>query len=137
MDAGFGAAGEHEGGVAAEDEARGVADGMRAGGAGCGDGVVGALLGGGEALGGVLGGRGGGRPYFEAVFHGDVAGGEVDEEAGDEEGGYFFRALGGVVRACDWGWAGDTHTFVVGEGGVVDVFETADSGADADTLEFA
>lgn len=72
MDAGFCAARDHDGGVAEGDEARGVADGVGACGAGGGDGVVWAE---------------------EGVAHGDVAGGEVDEEFGDEEGGYFFVAL--------------------------------------------
>ena len=41
-----------------------------------------------------------------------------------------------MARAEDGRWGGwGTHTFVVGEGGVIDVFETADSGADADALE--
>lgn len=57
MDAGFGAAGEHDVGVAELDEAGGVADGVGAGCAGGGDGVVGAA---------------------EAVAEGDVAGGHVD-----------------------------------------------------------
>jgi hypothetical protein len=43
VDAGFRAAGEHDGGVAVHDEAAGVADGVRAGGAGGCDGVVGSL----------------------------------------------------------------------------------------------
>lgn len=45
MDAGFGAAREHDVCVAEGDEARGVADGVGAGGAGGGDGVVGSLRG--------------------------------------------------------------------------------------------
>jgi hypothetical protein len=43
VDAGFGGAGEHDGGVAVGDEAGGVADGVRTGGAGGCGGVVGAL----------------------------------------------------------------------------------------------
>lgn len=54
MDAGFGAAGEHDGGVAVGNEAGGIADGVGACRAGCCYGVVGAL---GGRLGGVeLGG---------------------------------------------------------------------------------
>lgn len=45
MDAGFGATGEHDVCVAVLDEAGGVADGVGAGCAGGGDGVVGALEG--------------------------------------------------------------------------------------------
>lgn len=75
MYARFGAAGDHDGGVTEGDEARGVADGVRACGTGGGDGVVGAEKG---------------------VAHGDVAGGEVDEEFRDEEGGDFFVTLGCV-----------------------------------------
>ena len=59
------------------DEAGGVADGVRACGAGRADGV------GGPA---------------EGPFHGYVAGGEVDEEFGNEERGYLFGALYGKER---------------------------------------
>ena len=65
MDAGFGAAGEHYGGVAVRDEARRVADGVGACCAGCGYSVIG-------ALGGKLGWRFGsmvGKENLEAVFH--------------------------------------------------------------------
>lgn len=65
MDAGFGTAGYHDGGVSEGNESRGVTDGVSAGGAGGGHGVVRAE---------------------EGVAHGDVAGGEVDEEFGDKEG---------------------------------------------------
>lgn len=73
MDAGLRGAGEHEIGVAEGYKAGGVADGVGACRAGCGCGVVGS---------------------FEAVFHGQVAGGQVDEEFGDEKGGDFCVALG-------------------------------------------
>lgn len=52
MDAGFGAAGEHDVGVAEGNEARGVADGVGAGGAGGGDSVVGTLAVEGKSVGG-------------------------------------------------------------------------------------
>ena len=64
-DGGFGAAGDHGVGVAALDDAEGVADGVSAGGAGGGGGFVGAS---------------------SVVLDGDVAGCEVDDGAGDEEG---------------------------------------------------
>ena len=32
--------------------------------------------------------------HFEPVFHGNVASGEVDEEARNEKGGDFFGTLG-------------------------------------------
>ena len=64
-DGGFGAAGDHGVGVAALDDAEGVADGVGAGGAGGCRGLVGAA---------------------RAVLDGNVSGGEVDDRAGDEEG---------------------------------------------------
>lgn len=56
VDAGLAAAGQHDVGVAKGDEARCVAEGVRAGCTGCGGGVVGAT---------------------EAVAHRDVPGAEV------------------------------------------------------------
>lgn len=83
VDAGFGAAGEHDVGVVVEDESGGVAEGMGAGCAGGGSGVVGALVGGGGgwrlAGGGELGrehGKGG--TYSESVLHGDMASSHID-----------------------------------------------------------
>jgi hypothetical protein len=70
-DGGFGASGNHDVGVAALDDAEGIADGMSAGGAGGGRGFVGAL---------------------GANAHGDVSGGEVDDGGGNEEGGDLARA---------------------------------------------
>ncbi len=93
-DGGFGAAGDHGVGVAALDDAEGVADGVGGGGAGGGGGLVGAA---------------------GAVFDGDVAGGEVDDGAGDEEG----RDLAGAtVEQVD----------VL----ALDDVEAADAGADVD-----
>lgn len=89
MDAGFGGTREHEVGVAEGYEAGGVADGVGARRAGCRCGVVGA---------------------FEAVFHGEVAGGQVDEEFGDEDGGDFGMALGFALDECrSIGVEGDTY----------------------------
>lgn len=78
MDAGFGAAGDHDvGGGVSADKIEGIADGVSARGAGGGGGVVGAA---------------------EGVAHRDVTGCKVDEEAGDEEGRDFFGALGLSIR---------------------------------------
>lgn len=46
MDARFGRTGDHDGGVAVDDEAAGVTDGMGARGAGGGDSMIGPLGGG-------------------------------------------------------------------------------------------
>ncbi len=64
-DGGFGASGDHGVGVAALNDAEGVADGVRGGGAGGGGGLVGAA---------------------RSVLDGDVAGGEVHDRRWDEEG---------------------------------------------------
>ncbi len=93
-DGGLGAAGDHGVGVAALDEAEGVADGVGAGGAGGGGGLVGAA---------------------RAVLDGDVAGGEVDDGAGDEERRDLARAAVEQV---------DVFAF--------DDVEAADAGADVD-----
>lgn len=50
--------------------------------------------------------------YLEAVFHGDVTGGEVDEEFGDEEWGDLFRTLevfGSSVEDRESGMGADGH----------------------------
>ena len=93
-DGGFGAAGDHGVGVAALDDAEGVADGVGGGGAGGGGGLVGAA---------------------RAVVDGDVAGGEVDDGAGDEEGRDLARAAGEQVDVL-----------------ALDDVESADAGADVD-----
>jgi len=94
-DGGFGAAGDHGVGVAALDETEGVTDSVGGGGAGCGGGLVGAA---------------------GAVFDGDVAGGEVDDGAGDEEGRDLARATVEQVDVL-----------------ALDDVESADAGADVDT----
>ena len=63
-DGGFGASGNHHIGIAALDDAEGIADGMGAGGAGRGRRFI-------RALG--------------AEAHGNVSGGEVDDGGGNEE----------------------------------------------------
>ena len=68
----LGAAGHHDVGIAQRDEARCVADGVRAGGAGGDDGVVRTL---------------------EVVLDRDVAGGKIDQPAGNEERRDAPRAL--------------------------------------------
>ena len=93
-DGGLGAAGDHGVGVSALDEAEGVADGVGGGGAGGCRGFVGAA---------------------RAVLDGDVAGGEVDDGAGDEEG----RDLAGAAVEQI-----DVLAF--------DDVEAADAGADVD-----
>ena len=67
----FGAAGDHHIGIAALDDLEGIADGMRAGGAGRGRGFI-------RALG--------------AVTDADVAGRQVDDRRGNEEGRDLARA---------------------------------------------
>ena len=89
---GFGAARHHHVGIAELDQPGRVADGVGPGGAGRDHGVVRAL---------------------EAVSDGDLPGGEIDDAAGNEEGGDPARAL--VVQ---------------GHGGVVDAADAADAGAD-------
>ena len=81
-DGGLGASGDHGVGIAALDDAEGIADGVRAGGAGGRRGLV-------RALG--------------VVADADVAGGEVDDGAGDEERRDLARAAGqhGRVLALD------------------------------------
>src|SRR5208337_4434122 len=69
-DGGFGAAGDHHVGVVVLDDAEGIADGMGAGGAGRGRGLI-------RSLG--------------AVTHGDVPGGQVDDGGGNEERRDFAR----------------------------------------------
>ena len=71
-DRAFGAAGHHHVGIAQRDQARRIADGVRAGRAGRDDGVVGAL---------------------ELVLDRDVAGGEIDQAARNEERADAARAL--------------------------------------------
>ena len=93
-DGGFGATGDHGVGIAALDDAEGVADGVRGGGAGGRGGLVGAAC---------------------VVLDGDVAGGEVDDGAGDEEG-------------RDLAWAAVQHGGVL----ALDDVEAADAGADVD-----
>ncbi|MCU1249468.1 MAG: uncharacterized protein JWQ49_2497 [Edaphobacter sp.] len=93
-DGGLGATGDHGVGVAALDEAEGVSDGVGGGGAGGCGGLVGAA---------------------RAVFDGDVAGGEVDDGTGDEEG----RDLAGAAVEQI-----DVLAF--------DDVEAADAGADVD-----
>src|SRR5690606_41143773 len=74
VDRGFGAARDHDVGIAEYDEPGRVADGVRAGGTGGDDRVV--------------------RP-FEAVFDRDVARSEIDEAARNEEGADAARAFFG------------------------------------------
>src|SRR5208282_411246 len=64
-DGGFGASGDHDVGIAVLDDAKGIADGVSAGGAGGGGGFVGA---------------------FGAEAHGDMSGGEIDDGGGNKEG---------------------------------------------------
>ena len=92
VDRRFRAAGEHDLGVAIGDEPRRVADGVRAGRAGGHDGVVRA---------------------FEPVLDRDVARGEVDDPARDEERRDAPRAL-----------------LVERDRGVIDAADAADAGAD-------
>lgn len=73
VDAGFGAAGEHDVCIVEYYEPGGITDRMGAGSAGCGDSVVGAT---------------------EGVFHGDMSGSEVDEKTGNKKRGDLFIALG-------------------------------------------
>ena len=85
IDRRFRAAGHHHLRIAERDEPRGIADGMGAGGAGGHHRVVRAL---------------------EAMLDGDVAAGQVDEAAGDEEGRDAARAAldqggRGLVDAAD------------------------------------
>ena len=68
---GFGAAGDHDIGIAALDDTEGIADGVGAGGAGGSGGFV-------RALG--------------AEAHGNVSGGEIDDGGGNEEGGNLARS---------------------------------------------
>ena len=99
-DRGLGAAGDHDVGVAALDDAEGVADGVRGGGAGRRRGLV-------RSLG--------------AVANGDVPGGKVDDGGGDEERRDLARPAVhqvGVlalddVEPADAG--ADVHTDVVGD----------------------
>ena len=93
-DGSLGATGDHGVGVAALDDAEGVADGVRGTGAGGGGGLVGTL---------------------GAVLDGDVAGGEVNDGRGDEEGRDLARA---AVE----------HVGVL----ALDDVETADAGTDVD-----
>src|SRR5208283_1842071 len=82
-DGGFGAAGDHHIGVIVLDDAEGIADGVSAGGAGRGRGLV-------RSLG--------------AKTHGDVAGGEVDDGRGNKKRGNLSRAAfdeGGVFAFDD------------------------------------
>ena len=97
-DGSFGAAGDHDVGVAVLNDAVGIADGVRAGGAGSGGGCV-------RALG--------------AELHRDMAGSEVDDGGGNEEGRDLARAA-------------FEKRFVL----ALDHFESADAGADvnADAL---
>ncbi len=77
VDAGLGAAGDHDGGVAVRDEAAGVADGVRARGAGCCHGVVCALIIEVSVREGTqldFCGR-----YFKAISHGYMASSKIDE----------------------------------------------------------
>ena len=72
VDAGLGAPSDHDVRVTEGDEACRVAYGVCTSGAGCGGGVGWA---------------------FETEFHRNMAGGQVDEEAGDEIGGDFLGTL--------------------------------------------
>ncbi len=93
-DGGFGAAGDHGVGIAALDDAEGIANGVRRGGAGGCGGFVGSA---------------------RAVLDGDVAGSEVDDGAGDEEGRDLARATGEQVGVL-----------------ALDDIESTDAGADVD-----
>lgn len=77
VDTSFGSAGDHDVGAGmGADEIEGVTNRVSARSAGGGCRVVRAP---------------------EGVAHGDVASREVDEEAGDEEGGDFFRSLRAAI----------------------------------------
>ena len=94
IDGRFGAAGDHHVGVAHRDDARRVADGVRAGGAGRHHRMIRAL---------------------QAMHDGDIAGDEIDDSARDEERRDAARSLlpqgdGGFVNAAEAADAGaDQH----------------------------
>src|SRR6185437_14169702 len=92
VDRRFGAAGQHHVGVAEHDHAGAVADRVRAGRSGGDDGMIGTL---------------------EPEFDRDVAGGEIDDAAGNEERRYPARAL-----------------LVQGDRDAGDALDAADAGAD-------
>ena len=92
VDRGLGAARDHDVRVAQPDQPRGVADRMRAGRAGGDHGMIGA---------------------FQAECDRDIAGGEVDQAARDEERRHPARAL-----------------LMQNERGLGDAFDAADAGAD-------